>query len=160
MRHQATLCSLAFLATALSLTASSTAPDRQTSRTEDQGEIEVIARLQSIDATPPCGFFHSGADSTYGDVVVLSGSLESEEVVVIHGCPEIPRPEYAEGSGDLKAFRIGDRHRMVLTRRNVYGVDRQLISIDGPPIPRFYCKAVFLASDGDDASGVTDRDPA
>jgi hypothetical protein len=87
-----------------------------------KAELVIVGRLVRIDDSPHCGIWHWGAIAEYTDLTILSGSYAYDTVLVIHGCPELKRGDYAEGSGDLEAFVARDYHELHLTQDNVYGI--------------------------------------
>ena len=85
-------------------------------------ELIVVGRLKSISAPGHCGFIHFGGTAEYEDLQIISGKYSKDKIYVVHGCPELPRNEYASGSGSLTSFREGDYHVLHLTSKNVYQV--------------------------------------
>ena len=83
-------------------------------------EVVIVGRLASIQATPGCGLVHFSAVAEYTDLRVISGTYPYDTVYVMHGCPELTRRQYAQGSGDLESFNVGDYHELHLTKENVY----------------------------------------
>ena len=81
-------------------------------------ELIVVGRLARISSPPSCGYIHFGAVAEYTDLIVIEGKYAGGTIYVVHGCPELPRNEYAEDSGNLKSFQVGDYHllRLHLTR--------------------------------------------
>ncbi len=59
----------------------------------------------------------------YSDLTILSGEYTDDVIFVTHGCPELTRSEYVEGSGDLEEFHIGDYHELHLTMQNVHNIE-------------------------------------
>ncbi len=85
-------------------------------------ELVIVGQLIHIDKTPACGTGLWGAVAEYSVVTVQSGTYSEKTIHVVHGCPEIMRGEYIEGSGSLVSFQINDYHMLELTKQNVYDV--------------------------------------
>jgi hypothetical protein len=83
-------------------------------------EIVIVGRMKSIQSVPGCGIVYWSAVAEYTDLQVISGTYPYDVVYVIHGCPEIKRNEYAQGSGNLESFTVGDYHELHLTKENAY----------------------------------------
>jgi len=81
-------------------------------------ELIVVGRLINISTPPHCGYIHFGAVAEYTDLSITNGQYLRDKIYVVHGCPELSRNEYAEGSGNLAAFQIGDYHVLHLTLQN------------------------------------------
>jgi hypothetical protein len=95
--------------------------------------------------TPPCGIFHWGAVAEYTDLTVVQGAYSGSTILVVHGCPELPRREYAEDGGTLESFRVGDYHLLQLTRRvPARGVLWGEVSPAAAEGPLYFCRAVDL----------------
>jgi hypothetical protein len=88
--------------------------------TSPSNKVVLIGQLLSIQDAPDCGIVHWSAVAEYTDLQIISGTYPYDVVYVIHGCPELKRSEYAQGSGDLESFNVGDYHELHLTRENVY----------------------------------------
>jgi hypothetical protein len=85
-------------------------------------ELVIIGRLKYISDPPGCGIFHYGAIAEYTDLRIIHGPYFRDTIYVVHGCPELDRSEYAEGSGTLSSFQLGDYHILHLTSQNVYDI--------------------------------------
>jgi hypothetical protein len=81
-------------------------------------ELIIVGRLNNISAPLHCGYVHFGAVAEYTDLRITSGQYLKDKVYVVHGCPELSRNEYAEGSGNLASFEIGAYHVLHLTLQN------------------------------------------
>jgi len=77
------------------------------------------------------------------ELTVLHGSYSGKHLFVIHGCIELARRNYSPASGTVPRFTAGDRHRLVLTKENVNGIDIvRLGSLDPDGEPLYYCRWV------------------
>lgn len=116
-------------------------------------ELIVVGRLERITQPVGCGYLHTGAIAEYTDLRVLKGKYLKDTIYVIHGCPELPRNEYAKGSGTLTSFQEGGYHLLHLTLQNVYEigvVSSEGIEISMDQIERegmlYFCSQVDLYS--------------
>jgi hypothetical protein len=110
-------------------------------------ELVIVGRLVRIEDTLQCGIFHFGAVAEYTDLTVLRGTYPYETIFVTHGCPELKRSEYAEGSGDLEVFRTGDYHELHLTQQNVYDVSTYPTDLKDLSEGLYFSSVVNLYSD-------------
>lgn len=86
-----------------------------------QPELVVLARLSHRgDAIPDCGILHLAVVMKYQITKVLSGAHEESTLYVVHGCPALPRKDYAAEAGDVVRFQVGDVHRLSLTTRGPF----------------------------------------
>ncbi len=85
-------------------------------------ELRVIGQLKYISTPPHCGYFHIGAVAEYTDLKIINGSYLQDKIYVVHGCPELARNEYANASGNLESFQIGDYHVLYLTSQNRFKI--------------------------------------
>lgn len=83
----------------------------------DSEDVRVTATVVSVEAAPGCGNVFFGSPVVYR-VDKESGSLHEKEVVAIVPCIEMPLIE-----GNVRIFSIGDRHRLLLTKRKPYKVE-------------------------------------
>jgi len=79
--------------------------------------------LKQISTPPGCGEFLFGAVAEYTNLKILNGQYFKDTIYVVHGCPEIPRNNYANGSGNLAFFQVGDYHILHLTSENVFTIE-------------------------------------
>lgn len=79
-------------------------------------EVTMVGLLLRVSTQPHCGFQHTAGVMEYQVIRIDSGRLDGKTVLVAHGCPEIPRAQYRAGGGRLTSFRVGDVHRLELTR--------------------------------------------
>ncbi len=111
--------------------------------TYPSADLVIVGRLASIQNTPGCGVIHWSTVAEYTDLQVISGKYPYDVVYVIHGCPELKRSEYAQGSGDLESFNVGDYHELHLTKGNVY----HTMDYSDEPYPKdrlYFCRVVNL----------------
>ena len=107
------------------------------------GVLVLVGRLTHIAASPGCGGYHFGGVATYTDLEIVEGEYQHRSVEIIHGCPELSREDYAEGSGDLREFRAGDYHRLTLVDTRKF----EGVVVEGKgkrTAPRYYCEHVAL----------------
>jgi len=79
--------------------------------------LELVAELiDRGERVPACGFLHLAVVMRYRPISVSKGSFSGENLYVVHGCPDMPRRSYGADAGTLQAFRVGDRHHLVLSR--------------------------------------------
>jgi hypothetical protein len=106
--------SVTWLASLLGLALSTSA----TAQPAPHDDVVVVARLLDAGpATPHCGRLHVGVLMRYQVVRVVRGSLPSREFLAAVGCPTMSRASYGgAAAGTLRAFRVGDVHRLVLSR--------------------------------------------
>lgn len=107
-----------------------------------QATLVVEGMLAKMGSAAPCGAFHLGAVGVYSDLTVIAGSYRRTTVRVIHGCPDLPRSDYAPGSGDVDEFRIGDHHRLTLVPKSEF--TGTLVRNPGIGRPRFFCTNVTM----------------
>lgn len=104
--------------------------------------LHLVGRLVHLAETVHCGRLHFGAVAEYTDLTVLSGTYTAPTIFVVQGCPEMPRNQYAEGSGDLEIFRGGDYHELHLTQQNLSGVAVQPGNLAVPAGGLYFCQTV------------------
>ena len=110
-------------------------------------ELVITGELVSIEPSHGCGIFHFGEIAVYSRIKVLSGKWTPSTIRVVHGCSELPRSEYAAEAGSLEAFRVGDVHRLELSRTNYYGVGRLLQDDAGKNVADFYALRVDVVGE-------------
>jgi hypothetical protein len=87
---------------------------------------ELVVRGRLLDRGPTtsdCGMFHFAVVMKYRLMEVLAGQHPQTIIYVMHGCPELPRPQYGAEAGTLVHFKVGEIHRLVLQRSPPPGVD-------------------------------------
>jgi hypothetical protein len=83
----------------------------------DQQDLVIRARLTDKGAHPvDCGIFHFATVMKYKVVAVEQGTYREPVLFATHGCSELPREQYGKDAGTLQSFKVGDIHRLVLTR--------------------------------------------
>ena len=92
----------------------------------NENDLIITARLDTITVTPHCGTFYWGATAKYTDITILQGQYDYLSIFVIHGCPELAR---SADDGTLQKFKIGEYHRLVLTKENVHKIEN-IVSFD------------------------------
>ncbi len=88
---------------------------------------------------------HLGTVAEYSDLTVLSGEYTDTVIFVAHGCPTLSRKEYAEGSGDLESFEVGDYHELYLTTQNIRNIE-YIFGAESLKKPLYFCRVVNLYS--------------
>ena len=83
----------------------------------DSEEVRVTATVVSVEAAPGCGNIFFGSPVVYR-VDMESPPLHEKEVGVIVPCIEMPMIE-----GNVRTFSVGDRHRLLLTKRKPYEIE-------------------------------------
>lgn len=96
--------------------------------------LVVTAKLTRIASGAGCGYFSMGVVAEYTDIRVIVGKYRKEKLYVVHGCPELSRPELSASAGSLENLDIGAYHRLELLSNNFY--DLELI-YDDHIKPRF-----------------------
>jgi hypothetical protein len=112
------------VALALLLVAPADAPARKKLPPPPAYDVIVVARLveRPNPNLPHCGTLHLGEAMKYQVVTVEHGKLTEKIIWVAHGCPAMPRSMYnGPHAGNLQAFKIGDVHRLRLTRNTPGG---------------------------------------
>ncbi len=103
-------------------------------------DLVVLGRLKAIEKdVPHCGVFYTGAVTEYEVSRVISGTYAEKRIFVVHGCIEMPR---SGEHGTLRSFVIGDVHKLVLVRENLYGIG----VFNDKAVPQqfvtYFCKSV------------------
>lgn len=88
-----------------------------------------------------------GAVAEYVDVRVLDGEYSSQKILVIHGCPEIPRDNYAADAGDVEEFRAGDYHELKLVPASRWDGDEIVPLVGKQPAARYLSTRVLAVAD-------------
>ena len=83
----------------------------------DSEEVRVTATVVSVEAAPGCGSILFGSPVVYR-VDMESPPLHENEVGAIVPCIEMPMIE-----GNVRTFSVGDRHRLLLTKRKPYEIE-------------------------------------
>lgn len=80
--------------------------------------VEAVTLVGRIVNMPPnnadCGTFHFVVTVEYEVLSVTSGEFDGSRVMVLQGCPELPRSQYQEGAGDAGPLALGDVHALQL----------------------------------------------
>jgi hypothetical protein len=115
-------------------------------RNEDgnASDLVVVARLVRIaDNAPLCGRARFGSLAEYADIKALCGDYRAEKLFVVHACIDLARSYYPKDSGGVATFKIGDYHRLVLTKENDLQKDIVIKGdIDLGSSPVYYCRRV------------------
>ena len=143
-RGRSKSCSIALLVVGAWLSSIALSPAGQDSNhaaPDGPVELVVVGRLDQIEESPHCGFFHFGAVAVYSTLKVVAGRYSKSTVQVVHGCPELSREQYREGAGTLVTFKVGEYHRLWLTRGEEPGM--VVVETKGQPSrPRYFCRRV------------------
>jgi hypothetical protein len=105
------------VALALLLAAQADAPAKRAA--PDPADIIVVAKLveRPSKGLPMCGILHVAEAMRYQVITVERGKLAEKILWVAHGCPDMPRSMYnGKQAGTLTQFKIGDVHRLRITR--------------------------------------------
>jgi hypothetical protein len=111
--------------------------------------LELIGRFRALSGPAAhCGHMHFVAVAHYDVVRVVSGRYEESEVMVIHGCPELPRTTYTAGAGSLERFDVGALHRLVLVPDipEVTGGVAIIDENERPDLHRYWAERTDLAA--------------
>ena len=74
-------------------------------------ELVVVGKLTRIAHGAGCGYFSMGVVAEYGDLQIVEGTYKEHRLFVVHGCPELSRPEFSASAGSLASLEIGAYHR-------------------------------------------------
>src|SRR6478735_5858035 len=85
-------------------------------RAADAPDIDVIARLLSIQMAPGCGVFIQFSHAKY-NVIAGPAELVGKDIEVLVACAEMPQ-SFAPGEGEFKSFKAGEEHDLTLSRKN------------------------------------------
>jgi hypothetical protein len=86
-------------------------------------ELVVTGRLARIAHGAGCGYFSMGVVAEYSDLQILEGTYKEQRLFVVHGCPELSRPEFSASAGSLASLEIGAYHRLELLTKNFYRLE-------------------------------------
>ncbi len=108
-------------------------------------DLVVIGKLVYLDdAISNCGLLHVGSLAKYNDIQFVDGKYNGSILHVIHGCVELSREKYDKDSGTLQHFKVGDYHRLVLTKKNIYKIEVDLKQFSSKSNEIYFCKRVDL----------------
>jgi hypothetical protein len=85
--------------------------------------LVVVAKLTRIASGAGCGYFSMGVVAEYTNIQVVVGKYTKDKIYVVHGCPELSRPEFSASAGSLETLDIGAYHRLELLSNNFYGLE-------------------------------------
>lgn len=86
-------------------------------------ELVVTGKLTQIAHGAGCGYFSMGVVAEYGNLQILEGTYRDQRLFVVHGCPELSRPEFSASAGSLASLEIGAYHRLELLTKNFYQLE-------------------------------------
>jgi hypothetical protein len=106
-------------------------------------ELKLQARLVWRPPAIGCGILYVVDPMEYEVESVERGRWPGKRIVVFHSCPDIPR---SGRQGNLREFRVGDVHRLILTRVPPKESERGGVDHFVTSLPRFWPLRVDFAA--------------
>lgn len=103
--------------------------------------VTVVARIVNMPTnSADCGTFHFVSTIEYEVLSVVTGDLEGARVMVLQGCPELPRIQYQEDTGNAGPLELGDVHLLHLVPNTpiVEGGHAFRGSLEHPELHRYW----------------------